>query len=75
MIDYEHIYISLIISVVFFIMKQFMYRECPIKDQNKLFFKESFYLFCIVLASLFIKDYYVKVNLTDTEIFTGDPSF
>jgi len=52
-----------------------MYRECPIKDQNKLFFKESFYLFCIVLASLFIKDYYVKVNLTNTEIFTGDPSF
>jgi hypothetical protein len=53
MVPYEYIYISLIISVVFFILKQFLYRAKPIKDQNKLFFKESFYLFFIILGVKF----------------------
>lgn len=75
MAPYEYIYISLIISVVFFILKQFLYRAKPIKDQNKLFFKESFYLFFIILGVLTIKDYYVKVQDQKTQIFTGEPSF
>ena len=75
MIPYEYIYISLIVSVLFFIFKQFMYREIPIKNQNKLFFQESFYLFFIILGSLSLKDYYLKVQESKTVIFTGDPSF
>jgi len=75
MIQYEYIYISLIVSVLFFIFKQFMYREIPIKNQNKLFFQESFYLFFIILGSLALKDYYLKVQESKTVIFTGDPSF
>ena len=75
MIQYEYIYISLIVSVLFFIFKQFMYREIPIKNQNKLFFQESFYLFFIILGSLSLKDYYLKVQESKTVIFTGDPSF
>ena len=39
MVPYEYIYISLIVSVVFFIIKQFIYRQNPIKNQNKLFFQ------------------------------------
>jgi heme O synthase-like polyprenyltransferase len=75
MIEYEYIYISFIVSVVFFIMKQFLYKKNPIKDQTKMFFKESVYLFCILLATLYAKDYYFKVKNTNTEIFIGDPSF
>ncbi|ADX05853.1 hypothetical protein 162322358 [Organic Lake phycodnavirus 1] len=75
MMEYEHIYVSFIVSVVFFIVKQFLYRNKPIQEQNKMFFKESFYLFCILLACLYMKDYYLKVQNTNTEIFIGDPSF
>ena len=75
MVPYEYIYISLIVSVVFFIIKQFIYRQNPIKNQNKLFFQESFYLFFILLGVLTLKDYYLKVQEQKTEIFTGDPSF
>ena len=75
MVSYEYIYISLIFSVIFFIFKQFLYREKPIKDQNKLFFQESFYLFFILLGVFVLKDYYVKVQEPKTEIFTGEPAF
>jgi len=75
MIPYEYIYISLIISVIFFIWKQFLYRSNPIKNQNKLFFKESFYLFLIILGVFILKDYYMKVQEQKTQIFTGEPSF
>ena len=75
MIPYEYIYISLIISVIFFIWKQFLYRSNRIKNQNKLFFKESFYLFLIILGVFILKDYYMKVQEQKTQIFTGEPSF
>jgi hypothetical protein len=75
MVPYEYIYISLIVSVIFFIFKQFLYRTKPIKDQNKLFFQESFYLFFIILGVFIVKDYYIKVQEQKTFIFTGEPSF
>lgn len=75
MVPYEYIYISLIISVIFFIWKQILYRSNPIKNQNKLFFKESFYLFLIILGVIILKDYYMKVQDQKTQIFTGEPSF
>lgn len=75
MVPYEYIYISLIISVIFFIWKQFLYRSNQIKNQNKLFFKESFYLFLIILGVFILKDYYIKVQEQKTQIFTGEPSF
>ena len=75
MVPYEYIYISLIVSVLFFIFKQFLYRTNPIKDQNKLFFKESFYLFFIILGVLTLKDYYLKIQEQKTIIFTDEPSF
>jgi hypothetical protein len=75
MVPYEYIYISLIVSVLFFIFKQFLYRTKPIKDQNKLFFQESFYLFFIILGVFVLKDYYTKVQEQKTVIFTDEPSF
>ena len=75
MVPYEYIYISLIVSVIFFIFKQFLYRIKPIKDKNKLFFQESFYLFFIILGVFIVKDYYIKVQEQKTFIFTGEPSF
>jgi len=75
MVPYEYIYISLIVSVIFFIFKQFLYRTKPIKEQNKLFFQESFYLFFIILGVFIVKDYYIKVQEQKTLIFTGEPSF
>jgi len=75
MVPYEYIYISLIVSVLFFILKQFLYRSKPIKEQNKLFFKESFYLFFIILGVLTLKDYYLKIQEQKTVIFTDEPSF
>jgi len=75
MVPYEYIYISLIVAVVFFIVKQFLYRTKPIKDQNKLFFQESFYLFFIILGIFIMKDYYTKVQEQKTVIFTDEPSF
>lgn len=72
---YEYIYISIVISVLFFIVKQFLYRTNPIPDQNKLFFKESFYLFFITLGVLYLKDYYLKIQEQKTIIFTDEPSF
>ena len=75
MVPYEYIYISLIVSVLFFIFKQFLYRTKPIKEQNKLFFQESFYLFFIILGVFVLKDYYTKVQEQKTVIFTDEPSF
>lgn len=75
MVPYEYIYISLIIAVLFFIFKQFLYRTKPIKEQNKLFFQESFYLFFIILGVFVLKDYYTKVQEQKTVIFTDEPSF
>jgi DMSO reductase anchor subunit len=75
MVPYEYIYISLIVAVIFFIVKQFLYRTKPIKDQNKLFFQESFYLFFIILGIFIMKDYYTKVQEQKTVIFTDEPSF
>jgi DMSO reductase anchor subunit len=75
MVPYEYIYISLIVAVIFFIVKQFLYRTKPIKDQNKLFFQESFYLFFIILGVFLMKDYYTKVQEQKTVIFTDEPSF
>ena len=75
MISYEYIYVALIVSVILFILKQFMYRLTPIKNQNKLFFQESFYLFFIILGVLTFKDYYLTVLENKTEIFIGDPLF
>ena len=75
MVPYEYIYISLIVSVIFFIFKQFLYRTKPIKEQNKLFFQESFYLFFIILGVFVLKDYYTKVQEQKTVIFTDEPSF
>ena len=75
MMPYEYIYISIIISLIFFIVKQFLYRKNPIKEQNKLFFKESFYLFFIILGVLYLKDYYSKFQEQKTVIFTDEPSF
>lgn len=75
MVPYEYIYISLIVAVIFFIVKQFLYRSKPIKDQNKLFFQESFYLFFILLGVFLMKDYYTKVQEQKTVIFTDEPSF
>ena len=75
MMPYEYIYISIVISVLFFIVKQFLYRKNPIPDQNKLFFKESFYLFFITLGVLYLKDYYLKIQEQKTIIFTDEPSF
>lgn len=74
MIQTEYLYLSFLVSVIFFILKQFMYRKTPIPDQNKLFFQESFYLFVILLIAFYVKDY-VQLRETKTEIFTGDPSF
>jgi DMSO reductase anchor subunit len=75
MIPYEYIYLSLIISILFFILKQFLYQTKPLPDKNKLFFQESFYLFVIILGVFIIKDYYMKSQETKTLIFTGEPSF
>ena len=61
--------------ILFFIFKQFLYRTKPIKDQNKLFFQESFYLFFIILGVFVLKDYYTKVQEQKTVIFTDEPSF
>lgn len=74
MIETEYFYLSFIVSVCFFIIKQFIYRNKPIQDQNKLFFQESFYLFVILVLAFYIKDY-IQLRETKTEIFTGDPSF
>ena len=46
-----------------------------LKDKNKLFFQESFYLFFIILGVFIVKDYYIKVQEQKTFIFTGEPSF
>ena len=52
-----------------------MYKSKPIKNQNKLFFKESFYLFFLIILVLYLNERYTKIGEPKTEIFTGQPSF
>ena len=52
-----------------------MYKSNPVKNQNKLFFKESFYLFFLIFIVLYLNEKYTKISEPKTEIFTGQPSF
>ena len=61
--------------MLFFITKQLMYKSNPVKNQNKLFFKESFYLFFLIFIVLYLNEKYTKISEPKTEIFTGQPSF
>lgn len=71
----NHLYLSFIISILFFIVKQLMYKSTPIKNQNKVFFKESFYLFILIVLVLYLHEKYATIVEHKTEIFTGQPSF
>ena len=75
MVQYEYIYVSFLVSVLFFILKQIEYRSKPMKDQNKLFFRDSVYIFILVVVCLHVKDYYMKIQEPTPEIFTNQPSF
>ena len=52
-----------------------MYKSTPIKNQNKVFFKESFYLFILIVLVLYLHEKYATIVEHKTEIFTGQPSF
>ena len=75
MINPQYIYISFIISILFFILKQLQYRKNPIKEQNKILIKDSTLICFITIACLHLKDYYLKSQELETKIFTGEPSF
>jgi heme O synthase-like polyprenyltransferase len=75
MVQYEYIYVSFLVSVLFFILKQIEYRSKPMKDQNKLFFRDSVYIFILVVVCLHMKDHYMKIQEPIPEIFTNQPSF
>jgi|TARA_B110000093_G_C12827735_1_gene349735 hypothetical protein len=75
MVQYDYIYVSFVVSVSFFIIKQIEYRTKPMKEQNKLFFRDSIYIFILVVLFLHLKDYYFIIKEPIPQIFTNEPSF
>lgn len=75
--NYQYIYISFIISTVFFILKHFLNKRTPSNDINfnKITLRDSVYIFIISLSILNANDYYNKTQIVKTEVFTSEPSF
>lgn len=75
--NYQYIYISFIISTVFFILKHFFNKRKPSNDINfnKITLRDSVYIFIISLSILHANDYYNKTQIVKTQVFTSEPSF
>jgi hypothetical protein len=75
--NYHYIYISFIISTIFFIYKQIINKQNPSKDANfnKNTIREIFFIFIISFVTLYLHNLYLKKQDVKTEIFTSQPSF
>lgn len=67
--DMNYIYISFIISIIFFIYKHLT------STDKKIILKDSTVIFIISNSTLYFMEQYNKSQEIKTEIFTGQPSF
>ena len=70
----ENIYISLAVSVLFFLIKLILDKDAEdtIKRKN---LKDSIYVGLIVLFVLYTKDYYFIKETGKAKVFTNEPGF
>jgi hypothetical protein len=68
-------YVALAISVAFFIVKLALNKVEKVKDQDRTAFKDSFYVFIIVMVVLYLKNEYFTKNSAKTQVFTNEPGF
>ena len=73
----SHIFTSFLISIIYFIIKNIIYRFDTNLDTNskKQLFKNSILLFIISYLILIFKDKLFFFNSQKTEIFTNVPNF
>ena len=73
----SHIFTSFLISIIYFIIKNIIYRFDTNLDTNskKQLFKDSILLFIISYLILIFKDKLFFFNNQKTEIFTNEPNF
>lgn len=69
----QYIYISFLISVVFFIVQHILNKKS--NEFNKYTLKDSIYIFIISLGILHANEYYNKTQIVKTEVFTSEPCF
>ena len=70
----EHVYISIIVSVIYFILKIIIDKDAEdeIKRNN---LKDSVYVGIIVLAVLYGKEYFFSTFNGKAFVFTNEPGF
>lgn len=70
----DHVYISIIVSVIYFILKAILDKDAEddIKRNN---LKDSVYVGLIVLAVLYGKDYFFSAIHGKAFVFTNEPGF
>ena len=75
--NYQYIYISFIISIIFFIYKHIINKQKPTSDENfnKNTIREIFIIFIISFVTLHLHNLYLIKQEVKTEIFTSQPSF
>ena len=73
----SHIFTSFLISIIYFIIKNIIYRFDTNLDKysKKQLFKDSILLFIITYLILIFKDKLFFFNNQKTEIFTNEPNF
>lgn len=75
--NYQYIYISFIISTIFFILQHIINKNTPSSDKNfnKKTLKDSIYIFIISIVILHANEYYNSTQEIKTKVFTSEPSF
>jgi hypothetical protein len=72
----EYIYIALVVSFVYLILKMVMNKMNKIEKNNeKNLIRDSVYVGIIVFAVLYAKDYYFSAIGSKAKVFTNEPDF
>jgi 4-hydroxybenzoate polyprenyltransferase len=72
----EYIYIALVVSIVYLILKMVLEKmNKGDKENQKTIFRDSLYVGLIVFIVLYVKDYYFSKVGSKAKVFTNEPDF
>ena len=72
----EYIYIALVVSLLYLILKMVLEKMNKTdKNNQKTIFRDSVYVGLIVFGVLYLKDYYFSKAGSKAKVFTNEPDF
>ena len=71
----DYIYIALIVSILYMLLKFILEKNNKEKDVNKHILRDTVYVGFIVFTVLYLYNYYFSRSSEKTKVFTNEPDF